>query len=177
MTAAFILNKELVQFRLNLKDPFLFAGHHFDAYPAGNADMAPVAINRPVDWGQDFEPQAPFRMYHGNTVPGFPAHPHTGFETVTIVEQGYADHFDSRGASGRYGEGDVQWLTTGAGVQHSEMFPLLSTEHDNPLELFQLWLNLPEQDKQASTRGLQNAVARRHTCHPRARRRWAWLFG
>ena len=40
MTAAFILNKELVQFRLNLKDPFLFAGHHFDAYPAGNADMA-----------------------------------------------------------------------------------------------------------------------------------------
>ena len=149
MTAAFILNKELVQFRLNLKDPFLFAGHHFDAYPAGNADMAPVAIDRPVDWGQDFEPQAPFRMYHGDAVPGFPAHPHTGFETVTIVEQGYADHFDSRGASGRYGEGDVQWLTTGAGVQHSEMFPLLSTEHDNPLELFQLWLNLPEKDKQA----------------------------
>ena len=51
------------------------------------------------------------------------------------------------GAAARYGEGDVQWLTAGAGIQHAEMFPLLNKETDNPVELFQIWLNLPRSDK------------------------------
>ena len=89
-------------------------------------------------------------MYHGSTVPGFPAHPHRGFETVTIVRDGLIDHSDSLGASARFGGGDVQWLTAGRGIVHAEMFPLLARERSNRLELFQIWLNLPASHKMAA---------------------------
>ena len=100
--------------------------------------------------GQDFDPNQKWRMYHGENVPGFPAHPHRGFETVTICTKGLIDHSDSLGAAGRFGNGDVQWMTAGKGVQHCEMFPLLNKEQDNPLELFQIWLNLPKAKKMAT---------------------------
>jgi redox-sensitive bicupin YhaK (pirin superfamily) len=86
-------------------------------------------------------------MYHGQVVPGFPSHPHRGFETVTVVRRGLVDHSDSMGAAARYGGGDVQWLTAGKGIVHAEMFPLLDRSGPNPLELFQIWLNLPSGDK------------------------------
>jgi hypothetical protein len=62
---------------------------------------------------------------------------------VTIVRSGLCDHSDSVGAAARYGQGDVQWLTAGGGILHAEMFPLVDAEGPNPLELFQIWLNLP----------------------------------
>ena len=53
-------------------------------------------------------------------MPGFPKHPHRGFETLTVVDKGIIDHSDSLGASARYGDGDAQWLTAGDGINHAE---------------------------------------------------------
>jgi quercetin 2,3-dioxygenase len=128
-------------------DPFLFCVYHNDAYPAGNDAMGPAASLGGRDIGQDFSGKDGWRMYHGHVVPGFPRHPHRGFETVTIVRQGLIDHSDSLGATARFGYGDVQWLTAGRGVEHSEMFPLTRRDTPNPLELFQIWLNLPAANK------------------------------
>jgi hypothetical protein len=130
------------------QDPFLFCVHHQDFYPKGNDVMGPAASLAGRSIGQDFAPNKEgWRMYHGENVPGFPAHPHRGFETVTIVTKGLVDHSDSLGAAGRFGNGDVQWMTAGKGVQHCEMFPLLHKDKENPLELFQIWLNLPKAKK------------------------------
>ncbi len=130
-------------------DPFLFCVHHADAYPQGDEKMAPATSLAGRNIGQDFEGKDGWRMYHGDTVPGFPQHPHRGFETVTLARAGFIDHSDSLGAAARFGQGDAQWLTAGAGIVHSEMFPLLSREKPNPAELFQLWLNLPKASKMA----------------------------
>ena len=70
-------------------------------------------------------------------IPGFPKHPHRGFETITVTRQGLIDHTDSLGNGGRFGYGDVQWMTAGSGISHAEMFPLLNTQGNNMLELFQ----------------------------------------
>ncbi|HEY8374985.1 MAG TPA: pirin family protein [Nannocystis sp.] len=130
-------------------DPFLFCVHHLDAYPAGDARMGPAASLAGREIGRDFAGKDGWNMYHGTVVPGFPAHPHRGFETVTIVRRGFVDHSDSLGATARYGGGDVQWLTAGAGIVHAEMFPLIDQGGDNPLDLFQIWLNLPAASKMA----------------------------
>lgn len=133
-------------------DPFLFCVYHDDAYPRGNADLGPDAPLDGRDLGQDFAGKDGWRMYHGTSVPGFPSHPHRGFETVTIVREGLIDHSDSLGATARFGGGDVQWLTAGRGIVHAEMFPLLDRERPNRLELFQIWLNLPSSHKMVEPR-------------------------
>lgn len=129
------------------RDPFLFCVHHDDDYPQANDQLGPAASLAGRQLGQDFAGLDGWRMYHGEVVPGFPSHPHRGFETVTIVRRGLIDHSDSLGAGARYGGGDVQWLTAGRGINHAEMFPLLSKEQRNPVELFQIWLNLPKANK------------------------------
>ena len=128
-------------------DPFLFCVHHLDHYPAANEHMGPAASLEARDIGMDFSGAEGWSMYHGSIVPGFPQHPHRGFETVTFVRQGFIDHSDSLGATARFGRGDVQWLTAGAGIVHCEMFPLLDRTSPNTTELFQIWLNLPSGDK------------------------------
>ena len=147
-----ILRTKKLGFPWETADPFLFCVHHDDAYPAGNEQLGPAASLAGRDLGQDFEghpsgAEGGWRMYHGQVVPGFPQHPHRGFETVTIVRRGLIDHSDSLGAAARFGGGDVQWVTAGKGIVHSEMFPLLDRAAPNPLELFQIWLNLPAEDK------------------------------
>lgn len=143
-----VLNIKSMKTQLSVSSPFILGVYHQDDYPQGSDHLG-------VDkkWlngrnkGNDFQKVNGFRMYHGDHVPGFPAHPHRGFETVTIVMDGYIDHSDNMGATGRYGMGDVQWMTAGSGCQHAEMFPLLKKDEPNSLELFQLWLNLESKHK------------------------------
>lgn len=143
-----ILNIKDFEFREDVGDPFLASMHHLDYYPRGNGNMGVSRIDlEGKDLGKDFDFSNDWKMYYGKEVPGFPVHPHRGFETITIVLQGYVDHSDSNGATGRYGSGDVQWMTAGSGMQHAEMFPLINDDNENTLELFQVWLNLPRNDK------------------------------
>ena len=130
-------------------DPFLFCAHHHDRYPEGDDAMGPQAPLDGRELGADFAGVDGWNMYHGRHVPGFPQHPHRGFETVTFVRKGLIDHSDSLGATARFGRGDTQWITAGAGIVHCEMFPLVERDEPNPLELFQIWLNLPAEDKMA----------------------------
>ncbi len=143
-----IKKSQPIEFQWPVQEPFLFCVHHLDHYPAGNKNFGLDSKHfAGRQMGSDFEERDGFRIYHGAEVPGFPVHPHCGFETITIVLKGYIDHADSLGAAARYGEGDVQWMTAGAGVQHSEMFPLLYQDKSNTVELFQIWLNLPKSNK------------------------------
>ena len=132
-------------------DPFLFCAHHRDDYPPGSLAMGvepEMLTGRQM--GSDFQVKDGFRMYHGTGVPGFPKHPHRGFETITLARHGWIDHSDSMGARARFGGGDVQWMTAGRGVVHCEMFPLVNRTERNPAELFQIWLNLPAKNKMTS---------------------------
>jgi len=143
MAGKAISSVEPISFPMSTLDPFLFCVYHLDHYPAGDSNMkAPRRGN-----GSDFNPSAPYRMYHGAEIPGFPQHPHRGFETITATISGTIDHTDSVGNAGRYGNGDVQWMTAGSGVVHGEMFPLVNSDKPNPLKLFQIWLNLPKKSK------------------------------
>jgi redox-sensitive bicupin YhaK (pirin superfamily) len=142
-----ILLIEPLGFPWKTPNPFLFCVYHADFYPKGSDTLGPAASLEGRRLGNDFVVKDGWRMYHGKNIPGFPVHPHRGFETVTVVRKGIVDHSDSLGGAGRYGHGDVQWMTAGKGIQHAEMFPLLDRENPNPLELFQIWLNLPRKSK------------------------------
>ncbi|MEM8712560.1 MAG: pirin family protein, partial [Planctomycetota bacterium] len=129
-------------------DPFLFTAHHLDLYPEGTEELGPDPhLLRGREIGSDFAGRDGWNMYHGRTLPGFPQHPHRGFETITYVRTGLCDHTDSMGAAARFGAGDTQWVTAGDGVVHAEVFPLVHRDKPNTLELFQIWLNLPADDK------------------------------
>lgn len=80
---------------------------------------------------------------------GVGAHPHRGFETVTIVYQGEVEHRDSSGGGGKIGPGDVQWMTAGAGIIHDEFHSREFTRTGGTFHVIQLWVNLPARHKKA----------------------------
>lgn len=147
--ASAIVAVEPLSFPFECESPFLFAVYHLDRYPPGNEKMGPAASLRGRNIGSDFGHPSGWSMYHGEEVPGFPKHPHRGFETITITRQGIVDHADSLGCAARFGHGDVQWMTAGSGINHAEMFSLLNRETENSCELFQVWINLPRSSKMA----------------------------
>ena len=83
---------------------------------------------------------------------GAPDHPHRGFETVTYLLSGEMEHKDSRGHAGRLTPGDVQWMTAGAGVVHSEMPSAAFQRDGGRMHGFQLWVNLPQREKMTKPR-------------------------
>ena len=83
---------------------------------------------------------------------GFPSHPHRGFETVSYVLDGQLEHRDSYGNHGRLGPGDLQWMTAGSGLVHSEMPSAEIARNGGRLQMFQLWVNLPQRDKMTPPR-------------------------
>ncbi len=91
---------------------------------------------------------------------GAPDHPHRGFETVTYMLAGRMEHRDSQGHAGRLGPGDVQWMTAGAGVVHSEMPEAHFQETGGRMHGFQLWVNLPKRDKLVPPRYQEFPAAR-----------------
>jgi len=142
-----ILSTKPLGFQWETADPFLFCVHHEDYFPQGNEQMGPDAkyLNG-RHMGDDFIIKDGFRMYHGQSVPGFPGHPHRGFETITVVRKGISGAMLTRWELLAVMEnGDVQWMTAGKGVQHSEMFPLIHADKENTMELFQ---NLVESSKE-----------------------------
>ncbi len=81
-----VKNIKPLGFQWETIDPFLFCVHHEDYFPKGNSNLGPDPSElKGRQIGSDFMLKDGWRMYHGQTVPGFPGHPHRGFETVTVV--------------------------------------------------------------------------------------------
>ena len=100
-----------------------------------------------------FDYAMPHTFAPNNGAPrGVGAHPHSGFETVTIAYQGEVAHRDSTGSGGVIGEGDVQWMTAGAGIVHEEFHAESFGKRGGEFEMAQLWVNLPAQDKKTPAR-------------------------
>jgi redox-sensitive bicupin YhaK (pirin superfamily) len=90
---------------------------------------------------------APHKFAPSNQRRGVEAHPHKGFETVTIAIQGEIEHRDSSGGGGKIGPGDVQWMTAGSGIVHEEFQSEEFTRKGGVFQMVQLWVNLRAQDK------------------------------
>jgi redox-sensitive bicupin YhaK (pirin superfamily) len=135
------------------------------AHPAMRDDIADLTTRRPVP-GQDVEQIDPFLFlnHHGPQVYAprnrglpFGPHPHRGFETVTFILTGELAHRDSAGHESIIKEGGIQWMTAGSGLVHAEVSPEEFMRKGGPLEILQLWVNLPPKLKMTQPRyiGLQ----------------------
>lgn len=90
------------------------------------------------------------KVHQPGEIKGAPDHPHRGFETVTFVLEGEMEHRDSAGNHGMIGRGDVQWMTAGDGIVHSEMPSERLQTEGGPSHGLQIWVNLPRQHKRAT---------------------------
>jgi len=135
------------------------------AHPAMRDDIADLTTRRPVP-GRDVEQIDPFLFlnHHGPQVYAprnrglpFGPHPHRGFETVTFILTGELAHRDSAGHESVIKEGGIQWMTAGSGLVHAEISPEEFMRKGGPLEILQLWVNLPPRLKMTQPRyiGLQ----------------------
>ena len=143
----FIRTSELTM-HWDVEDPFIFVSHHEDDYPHGNAQMAPPLMEiSGRNLGRDYKKMLGFRMYNGKVVPGFPMHAHWGYETLTLPQIGSVDHSDCEGNTGRFGFGDVQWVSAPGFYEHCEMYPLVDQEGRNPNDITQVMIALPLEEK------------------------------
>jgi redox-sensitive bicupin YhaK (pirin superfamily) len=135
------------------------------AHPAMRDDIADLTTRRPVP-GRDIDQIDPFLFlnHHGPQVYApynrglpFGPHPHRGFETVTFILTGELAHRDSAGHESIIREGGIQWMTAGSGLVHAEVSPEEFMRRGGPLEILQLWVNLPPHLKMTQPRyiGLQ----------------------
>jgi len=122
--------------------------------PRAVSDGAGVRIKRLIGT-PDLDHVDPFLIFDAfgsdradDYIAGFPPHPHRGIETVTYMLAGYMRHEDNQGRSGDLGPGDVQWMTAGRGIVHSEM----PRQQDGLLRGFQIWVNLPRAKKMTEPR-------------------------
>src|SRR5215471_14818304 len=90
---------------------------------------------------------APYEFGPSTQRRGVGAHPHKGFETVTIAYQGEIQHRDSSGGGGKIGPGDVQWMTAGKGIVHEEFQSEGFARKGGTFQMVQLWVNLRARDK------------------------------
>ncbi len=143
-----VIREMITDIHWDIEDPFIFASHHFDLYPVGNERQAPPKeqVDK-KDLGNDYYKLFGYRLYTSKMTPGFQLHSHWGYETITLVPQGYVDHFDNLGNQGRYGYGDMQWVTAGGRYHHCEMYPLVHQDRQNPQLVTQIMLNLPLSEK------------------------------
>ena len=129
-------------------------------HPAHRDDIADLVTRRPLP-GPGVAQVDPFLFlnHHGPQVypPGnrglpFGPHPHRGFETVTFILEGTLAHFDSGGHASVIEAGGVQWMTAGSGLVHAEVSPPEFKRDGGPLEILQLWVNLPGRLKMTGPR-------------------------
>ena len=136
-------------------------------HPAYRDDIGDLVTRRPVP-GPGLDQIDPFLFlnHHGPQIyaPGnrglpFGPHPHRGFETVTFILEGELSHLDTGGHESIIAAGGVQWMTAGRGLVHAELSPASFKQRGGPLEILQLWVNLPSRLKMTEPRytGLQRA--------------------
>lgn len=118
-------------------------------YQSAGSELSPFLL---LDYA------APYKFSPSRGRRGVGAHPHKGFETVTIVYQGELEHGDSTGRGGVIGPGDVQWMTAGKGILHEEFHSEVFSRSGGTLEMVQLWVNLKARDK-SSPPGYQSITS------------------
>ncbi|MFD0620107.1 pirin family protein [Paenibacillus sp. GCM10027629] len=124
--------------------PFQMVGDGFrvsNYFPSGNPFLERLSPFILLDYN------SPYEFPPARAARGVGAHPHRGFETVTIAYDGYVEHHDNAGNHGVIGPGDVQWMTAGSGVLHKEYQEQSFAERGGIMHMIQLWVNLPQASK------------------------------